>query len=60
MARQRLAFFSVALNVFMDALGVTLLLPILPELLRPFGSNAFLLGAFASVYTLAQFISTPI
>ncbi|WP_228383254.1 MFS transporter [Synechococcus elongatus] len=60
MARQRLAFFAVALNVFMDALGVTLLLPILPELLRPFGSNAFLLGAFASVYTLAQFISTPV
>lgn len=58
----------VALTVFLDVLGVGILIPVLPQLIfeifQPagysFSSSLILLGWLVAIYPLMQFLATPI
>lgn len=50
-------------TIFLDALGVGILIPILPDVIRRFGSDPYFVnqyfGYFISVYALVQFFASP-
>lgn len=52
--------FLMALTVFLDFTGLTLVIPLLPFWAQHLGANAELIGALSSSYALAQIVCTPL
>ncbi len=57
---QRRTLTLVFVTVFLDLLGVGILIPILPFLVRQFQSDATTVGLLSLSYSAAQFVATPI
>jgi MFS transporter, DHA1 family, tetracycline resistance protein len=51
---------SVILVVFIDLLGFSLILPLLPYYARTFGANGFVTGILVASYAAMQFIGAPL
>ncbi len=51
-------------TIFLDALGIGLLIPVLPDVIRRFNSDAQFVseyfGYFVAVYALMQFVASPV
>jgi DHA1 family tetracycline resistance protein-like MFS transporter len=58
MDRKRL--FSVILVVFIDLLGFSLILPLLPYYAKTFEANSFVTGLLVASYAVAQLIGAPL
>lgn len=54
------ALLILFVTVFLDLLGFGMVLPLLPYYATAFGADAFAVGALLSVYSLAQFVFSPI
>jgi len=52
--------FSVILVVFIDLLGFSLILPLLPYYAETFGSNEFVTGLLVASYAAMQLIGAPV
>ncbi len=52
--------FSVILVVFIDLLGFSLVLPLLPYYAKTFQANSFVTGLLVASYAVAQFIGAPL
>ncbi|MEI7845102.1 MAG: MFS transporter [Chloroflexota bacterium] len=52
--------FSVILVVFIDLLGFSLILPLLPYYAKTFQANSFTTGLLVASYALAQLIGAPL
>jgi MFS transporter, DHA1 family, tetracycline resistance protein len=52
--------FSVILVVFIDLLGFSLILPLLPYYAKTFGANGFVTGVLVSSYAAMQLLGAPI
>lgn len=52
--------FSVILIVFIDLLGFSLILPLLPYYARTFGANGFVTGVLVSSYAAMQLLGAPV
>ena len=52
--------FSVILIVFIDLLGFSLILPLLPYYAKTFQANSFITGLLVASYALAQLIGAPL
>ncbi len=50
----------VLLTVFIDLVGGSLLVPVLPYLVERFRSDALTIGLLSSVFSVAQFLATPV
>ena len=57
MAKQKLI---ILLTVFIDVVGIGLVLPTLPLYVQHFGASAFVATTFFAVYSFCQFFSAPI
>jgi len=55
--RQLTLLFSV---VFMDMIGFGFIIPIMPDIIKHFGSTQDMLGIVLGIYAFGQFISAPI
>lgn len=51
---------AIFLIVFIDLLGFSLILPLLPFYAETFGANPFLVGLLTAVYAAAQLIGAPL
>lgn len=65
MASRKAGLSFILVTLFLDILGIGLVIPILPRLVESFVGNdptrgAFYVGALASAYALMQFIFSPI
>ncbi|MDP2276033.1 MAG: TCR/Tet family MFS transporter [Archangium sp.] len=65
MASRKAGLGFIVVTLFIDILGLGLIIPILPRLVESFvgndpGRGAFYVGALASAYALMQFIFSPI
>lgn len=58
MANKKL--FSIFLIVFIDLLGFSLILPLLPYYAETFGASPFISGLLVAVYAAAQLIGAPL
>lgn len=58
MDRKRL--FSILLVVFIDLLGFSLILPLLPYYAETFSASSFVTGLLIAIYALMQLIGAPI
>jgi len=47
-------------TVFIDVLGIGIIIPVLPFYLESFGANAFMLTSLFSVFSLCSFLSAPV
>lgn len=56
----RSPLLPIFLTVFVDVLGLTLILPLLPYYAKDYGATDFQVGLLTSVYALAMFFSGPI
>jgi MFS transporter, DHA1 family, tetracycline resistance protein len=56
----RSPLFPIFLTVFVDVLGLTLVLPLLPFYAEDFGASPIVIGALVSSFAACQFISGPI
>ncbi|PWB74160.1 MAG: MFS transporter [Anaerolineales bacterium] len=56
----RKLLFSILLVVFIDLLGFSLILPLLPYYAETFGANNFVTGLLIASYALMQLIGAPI
>lgn len=56
--RRALAF--IFLTVFLDLLGVGILVPVLPYIVREFRSDALTVGLLSLTFAAAQFIASPV
>ena len=56
----RKPLFSVILVVFIDLLGFSLILPLLPYYAATFGANDFVTGLLVASYAVAQLIGAPL
>ena len=56
----RSPLLPIFLTVFVDVLGLTLILPLLPYYAKDYGATDFQVGLLTSVYAIAMFISGPI
>ncbi|MBI2031030.1 MAG: MFS transporter [Candidatus Levybacteria bacterium] len=52
--------FTILLVAFIDLLGFGILIPILPLLIEKTGGGAFLVGAVIAIFSLFQFIFSPV
>ncbi len=52
--------FSVILVVFIDLLGFSLILPLLPYYAKTFAADSFTTGLLVAAYALAQLIGAPV
>lgn len=52
--------FSILLVVFIDLLGFSLILPLLPYYAETFGASEFVTGLLIAVYALMQLIGAPL
>jgi MFS family permease len=55
--RRILPIFAI---VFVDLMGLTIIIPLLPLYAASFGADAFMIGALQASYPLMQFIGAPI
>lgn len=55
----RSPLFPIFLTVFVDVLGLTLILPLLTPYAEHFGATPFQVGALTSVYAGCMFLSSP-
>ncbi|MDP1826293.1 MAG: TCR/Tet family MFS transporter [Archangium sp.] len=65
MASRKAGLSFIVVTLFLDILGIGLIIPILPRLVESFVGNdptrgAFFVGALASVYAAMQFVFSPI
>ncbi len=60
MFRNNKALASIFLVVFIDLLGFSLILPLLPYLARTFNASNFEIGLLVAVYAAAQLVGAPI
>ena len=56
----RKAMFTIILSILVDVFGYSMVLPLLPEIVRDFGSSAFFVGILVSSNALTTFIFGPI
>jgi MFS transporter, DHA1 family, tetracycline resistance protein len=56
----RSPLLPIFLTVFVDVLGLTLVLPLLPFYAEHFGASPFVVGTLAASYAVCQLISGPI
>lgn len=56
----RSPLLPIFLTVFVDVLGLTLMLPLLPYYAKDYGSSDFQVGLLTSVYAIAMFFSGPV
>lgn len=56
----RRLLFSIFLVVFIDLLGFSLILPLLPYYAETFGASPFVAGLLAAVYAAAQLVGAPL
>ncbi len=56
----RSPLLPIFLTVFVDVLGLTLILPLLPFYAKDYGASDLQVGLLTSVYAMAMFISGPI
>src|SRR5215217_7612608 len=56
----RSPLLPIFLTVFVDVLGLTLVLPLLPYYAEHFGATPVVVGALASSFALCQLVSGPI
>jgi MFS transporter, DHA1 family, tetracycline resistance protein len=56
----RSPLFPIFLTVFVDVLGLTLVLPLLPFYAQHFGASPFVVGCLGASYAACQLISGPI
>jgi MFS transporter, DHA1 family, tetracycline resistance protein len=54
------ALIVLFLTVFIDLLGFGLVLPLMPFYATRFGADAFVIGLLMSVFSLAQFLFSPV
>ena len=52
--------FILLLVVFIDLIGFGIVIPILPLLVQKSGGGAFMVGAIIAIFSLFQFIFSPI
>lgn len=52
--------FSIILVVFIDLLGFSLILPLLPYYAETFKANAFVTGLLVAAYAAAQLVGAPV
>ncbi|GIW05256.1 MAG: tetracycline resistance MFS efflux pump [Dehalococcoidia bacterium] len=57
---RRSPLFIVYLTVFIDLLGLGIILPVLPFYAQLFGASGFAVGATLAVYSAVQLISSPL
>lgn len=57
MRKQKIVIF---LTVLIDVLGLGLVVPIMPLYVEKFGASPFLIAAFFSIYSLFQFVASPV
>lgn len=57
---QRRALFVIFLVVFLDLLGVGILVPVTPFLVRPYSTDALTVGLLGFSFSAAQFLASPI
>lgn len=55
----RSPLFPIFLTVFVDVLGLTLVLPLLPFYAEHFGASPFVVGALAASFAVCQLMSGP-
>lgn len=55
-----MALTFILLTVFIDMLGLGLLIPVLPFIVRQFSESAFTLGLLSMSFALFQFVAAPI
>src|SRR5205823_9037820 len=55
----RSPLFPIFITVFVDVLGLTLVLPLLPFYAEHFGASPFVVGTLAASYAFCQLISGP-
>ncbi|WP_413289740.1 TCR/Tet family MFS transporter [Bdellovibrio sp. HCB337] len=64
MTSKKASISFIFATIFLDALGIGILIPILPDLIRRFSSDptfvSHYFGYFISVYALMQFLASPI
>ncbi|MFB6096955.1 MAG: MFS transporter [Haloferacaceae archaeon] len=58
--RPRRAVATVIFVIFLDLVGFGIVIPILPYYVRSFGVGDVFIGLLAAVYSLTQFVATPI
>jgi MFS family permease len=56
----RSPLLPIFLTVFVDVLGLTLVLPLLPFYAEHFGASPFVVGALAASYAACQLVSGPV
>lgn len=56
----RVAMFTLSLSVFVDMLGYTMVLPLLPEIAKSFGAQDIMLGIIIASNSFASLIFGPI
>lgn len=54
------AFWIIFVTIFLDLLGIGVLVPVIPFLVRRFDSDALTVGLLALSFSAAQFIAAPI
>jgi DHA1 family tetracycline resistance protein-like MFS transporter len=57
---RRSPLFIVYLTVFIDLLGLGIILPVLPFYAQSFGASGFAVGATLAVYSAMQLLSSPV
>src|SRR5689334_24798949 len=57
---RRSPLLPIFLTVFVDVLGLTLVLPLLPFYAEHFGASPFVVGTLAASYAACQLVSGPI
>jgi len=56
----RKAMFTIILSILVDVFGYSMVLPLLPEIVKAFGSSAIFVGILVSSNALSTFIFGPI
>jgi DHA1 family tetracycline resistance protein-like MFS transporter len=56
----RKAMFTIILSIIVDVFGYSMVLPLLPEIVKNFGSSAIVVGLLVSSNALSAFIFGPI
>lgn len=59
MSLHKSPLFPIALIIFVDILGLTIILPLLPFYAQNFGARPVMIGALVSAYAFFQFLSGP-
>ena len=55
-----MALTFILITVFIDMLGLGILIPVIPFVVREFSASAFSVGLLSMSFAIFQFIATPI